>query len=37
MTNQVFPYEFYSELTLINTSTELLKIDDLKERKVERI
>lgn len=37
MTNQVFPNEFYSELTIINTSTELLKIDDFKERKVERI
>lgn len=37
MTNQIFPNEFYSELTIENTSTQVLKIDDFKERKIQRI
>lgn len=37
MTNQIFPNEFYSELTVINTAAEPMTIDDFKEQKVERI
>ena len=37
MTNQVFPHEFYRNLTIVNTSTKELKIDDFSEEKIERI
>jgi fructan beta-fructosidase len=37
MTNQIFPNIFYSELTIENTSTEVLVIGNFKERKIERI
>jgi hypothetical protein len=37
MTNQIFPTEYYSQLTIINTSNEEIVIDDFKERKVQRI
>ena len=37
MTNQIFPTEYYSQLTIINTSNEEITIGDFKERKVQRI
>ena len=37
MTNQIFPTEYYSQLTIINASKEEITIGDFKERKVQRI
>lgn len=37
ITNQLFPTNFYTAMTIINTSDENLKIDDLTEHKIERI
>mgnify|MGYP003654999734 FL=1 len=37
MTNQIFPNEFYTALTLENNSSGELKINDFSELKIERI
>ena len=37
MTDQIFPNDYYTALTIVNTSNEDLKIDDFTEHKVERI
>ncbi|TVZ15578.1 glycoside hydrolase family 32 protein [Maribacter sp. MAR_2009_72] len=37
MTNQIFPNEFYTSLTIENTANEVVQIVNFKERKVERI
>jgi fructan beta-fructosidase len=37
MTNQIFPNSDYTKLSIENKASELLKVDDFTERKVERI